>query len=629
MIQTSRNNRPSDDAAPKERASGRRRVLTIGAALLLFGVFMFVAMRLAAPHLVSSSLVRSAIASSIEEWAGNEVTIEEISQLRFWPEPEVTLTGVKISRDVGGTRETLIEVSEFSAGFSLLSALRGMPDFNGFRLERPRIRIQRERDGRLDWSNEGLLSEAVRAAVAGNATSKATGGAFDADIGSVTVVDGEITLVDQPSGTEFTAHDFDASIDWRTLSAPLSAEATFKMDERPVDLTLQMPTPLVLIGGAASELELSASLPGLEATLKGTASIAKGISSGAIELKVADMSLAATSLGLRVAGTERWQTASLSAQLTNTDEKLQFEDLDFEVNDIKGDGVLVLSKGQASKPLLSGTLALEHLELGDLLQGLSIEVGDRANVRLPSLTRWVDIDLRLSANTAAFSGFPIADLGASLSGRADSLKLVIGDTRFLGGTLSARLAGNGEGFDKGAKLAVTMDGVDLGALMTGLAANGLTLKGTGSARLDATLVGTGWKQNIDGMSGTLEVRSDSGELVGFDASGLRRLASDRAYFQLSAAGTDSFDYDTLDLAVRFSGGTAEVTKARIVGASDTLTLSGVVPYSREALALSGALTTGTGDGTGESAAPVLRFFIGGAWSDPVISPVQPARIPGQ
>lgn len=625
MIQTSRKNRLSDGAAPKRRVSGRRRVLTISATLLVVGISLFVAMRLAAPHLVSSSLVRSAIASSIAEWAGNEVAIEEISQLRFWPEPEVTLTGVKISRDVGGTRETLIEVPEFSAGFSLFSALRGMPDFNGFRLERPRVRIQRVPDGRLDWSDEGLLSEAVRAALAGNAASDKTSSVFNADIGSLTVVDGEITVVDQASGTEFVAHDLDASINWRTISSPLSGEASFKMDNRLVELSLQTPTPLLLIGGAESEVELAADVPGIAATLKGKVSLHGGISSGAIKLKVADMSLAAASLGLRVAGTERWQTAALTALLTNTDEEIQFEELDFEVNGIKGDGVLALSRGQAAKPLLSGTLALEHLELGDLLQSLSIEVGDRANVRLPGLTRWVDIDLRLSAKTAAFSGFPIADLGASLSGRADSLKLVIGDTRFLGGTLSARLAGNGEGFDKGAKLAVTMDRVDLEALMSGLGINGPTLKGTGSAKLDATLVGTGWKQNIEGMSGTLEVRSDSGELIGFDATGLRRLAADRAYFQLSAAGTGSFNYETLDLAVRFSAGTAEITKARIVGARETLTLSGVVPYSRQALALSGALATGTG----ESAAPVLSFFIGGAWSDPVISPVQPARTPGQ
>lgn len=624
MTQTSRNSQ-SDSAAPKRQASRRKRVVSLGLLLAACAAILFVALRLAAPHLISNSLVRSAIASSIADWAGHEVTIEDVSMLRFWPEPEVTLSGVRVSRNVDGVQETLIEVPEFSAGFSLLSALRGTPDFNGFRLNRPRIRIERKPDGRLDWSNEGLLSEAVRVALSQAPASSTSSEALNADIGSVAIVDGEITLVDQTSGTAVVASDLDASMDWRTLSAPLSGEATFNLNGRPVELSLQTPTPLLLIGGAESEIELAGTVPGFSGTLKGLASLGDGVSSGAVDLRVADMALATASLGLRVAGTERWQTASLKAQLTNADQELRFEDLVLTINDIQGDGILTLSRQAQSKPLLSGTLALDHLELGDLLQGLSIEVGDRANVRLPSVTRWVDIDMRLSAATAAFSGFPIADLGASLVGRGDSLKLVIGDTRFLGGTLSARLTGTGEGFHKGAEFAVAMDRVDLGALMSGLAINGPTLKGTGSVRLAASLVGTGWQRNIEAMSGTLEITADSGEIVGFDANGLRQLATDRAYFQLSAAGQKSFEYETLDTAVRFSDGTAEVTKGQITGERETLTLTGIVPYSRQALALSGKLAPNSG----ESATPPLRFFIGGAWSDPVISPIPPVPTPGQ
>jgi AsmA protein len=123
------------------------------------------------------------------------------------------------------------------------------------------------------------------------------------------------------------------------------------------------------------------------------------------------------------------------------------------------------------------------------------------------------------------------------------------------------------------------------------------------------------------MSGSLTISSDSGELANFDASGLRRLAADRAYFQLSAAGSGSFDYRTLDMAVRFADGSAEVERARIVGEDETLVLSGIIPYSRQALALTGELLDTEAE---QRTAPPLRFFIGGSWNDPVISP-----IPGQ
>lgn len=120
------------------------------------------------------------------------------------------------------------------------------------------------------------------------------------------------------------------------------------------------------------------------------------------------------------------------------------------------------------------------------------------------------------------------------------------------------------------------------------------------------------------MSGSLSISSDNGEISSFDAVGLRRLAADRAYFQLSAAGSGGFDYRTLDVAVRFSDGSAEVERARILGEEETLSLTGIIPYSRQALALTGELH---GADVEQPAELPLRFFIGGAWNDPVISPI--------
>ncbi len=128
------------------------------------------------------------------------------------------------------------------------------------------------------------------------------------------------------------------------------------------------------------------------------------------------------------------------------------------------------------------------------------------------------------------------------------------------------------------------------------------------------------------MSGELDIRADGGAIVGVNADGLRRLSRDNAYFQLRAAGAGEFDYRTLDMALRFSEGSAEVEKAVVVGETETLSLTGIIPYSRQALALTGELSTGSAEP--DETAP-LRFFIGGAWQDPVISPIPPVPATGQ
>ncbi len=608
--------RPSS-SWPRGRRGG---LIKLGLLLLALVITVSVTLRLSAPYLVSSSVVRSAIASSIAAWVGHEVSIDDVADIRFWPQPEITLTGIKISRNTAGQPEILGEIDRLSARFGLISALAGQPDFSAFRLERPRIRVSRGADGGLDWSDQGMLSDAVRAAVAGDPGLQ-TGQTFgDAEVGSVEIIDGEVRLTDVASGASFVARGIGANIDWSGLAAPLSGQGSFRLGDQAVTINLQTPTPLALIGGAASQVDLSATLAGMSAQVQGVVSLREASADNAeVSIRIADVPQTAAALNFRLAGTERWRSAALKARVTRAAEEWRFEDLDFEINDSRGDGIVTLKNRPGDRWQLASTLAIDHLELDDLLQALSINVGDRADVRLPGLTRWVDVDLRLSAATAAFGAFPLTDLGASLIGRGDKLNLVIADTRFLGGTISARLSGTGEGFDKGADVAVTMERIDLEGLMSRFSLDGgPSLKGVGSASFNAKLVGTGWQRNIEAMSGRLSIASDDGEVIGFSADGVRRLATDRAYFQLSAAGSESFAYQTLDVGVRFENGSAEVEKAEIVGETQTLDLAGIIPYSRRALALTGELSGNTPE---DRTLPPLSFFIGGAWNDPVISPI--------
>ncbi|MBC2771808.1 hypothetical protein H6M51_02980 [Rhizobium sp. AQ_MP] len=602
---------------PGGRAGGMiKLVLLLGACVLALSI----ALRVVAPHLVSSSVVRSAIASSITVWVGHEVSIDDVADIRFWPQPEITLTGITVTRVASGKTEQVGEIERLSARFGLISALLGRPDFSAFRLERPRLRVWRGTDGGLDWSDRGLLSDAVRAAVAESDGVPVGSATTLAEIGSVDIVDGEVALTDVATGATILVSHVNAVVDWQGLAAPLSGQGSFEIADKPVSFTLQTPTPLALIGGALSAVDLSATFAGVSAEVKGRVSLRQvSLQETEVDLRVADVAQTSAALGFRLAGTERWRTASLETTVTRAGDEWRFENVAFAANGSRGDGIVTLHSRPGDRPLLAGTLAMNHLQLDDLLQALSIKVGDRADVRLPSLTQWTDMDLRLSATTASFRDFPLTDLGASLVGRGDMLNLVIGDTRFLGGTISARMSGAGYGFDKGADVSVSMERVDLGTLTSKLVIDGgPTLSGLGSASFNAKLVGTGWQRNIEAMSGKLTIASDNGEILGFDVAGLRRLAADSAYFQLSAAGDESFEYRTLDIAVRFSEGSAEVEKAQIVGTNQALTLTGIIPYSRQALALTGQLSGNPG---GSPGLPPLRFFIGGAWSDPVISPV--------
>lgn len=615
MSRADRFSRQDDGTAFRLRRRRLLRLVLLSTVLLVLGS---IGLRLAAPYLISSSVMRAALASAVSRWTGNDVSIADVAEITFWPEPQVTLTGVTVTRGEGASRQILGEIDALSARFSFLSALRGQPEFNAFQFTRPKIRIERGADGRLDWSNEGLLSEAVRSVLPSPAGGQQIEADADAEVGSVNVVDGEVLLIDAASGRQFDIRGVDAEIEWPKLSAALSGKASFTYDALPVTLTLETGAPLLLIGGQNAIVDMSAALPGLRGKFAGEVNLRDGLTgTSSVELALEDISTVASLARVRVAGTESWKSASLKTRLLVAENEWRLEDLNFQVNDSRGDGFLAIRHIPGARPVLSGTLALGHLELEDLLQSLSIEIGDRADVRLPSLTRWLDFDLRLSAVTAALPPFELAAVAASVIGRGDELKLVIADSDFLGGSLSARISGSGDGFAGGANLALTISDARLGDLAKNLGIEGPIVTGTGSIDLNARLTGAGWRRNIETMSGTLRISANSGQLQGFDVEGVRRLALDRSYFQLSAAGSGSLDFKRFDMSARFAEGSAEIERCLFVGADQSLSLSGIVPYSRKALALIGQMSPSP------SAAPEsdLRFFIGGGFADPVISPI--------
>lgn len=610
--------RPSRQDDGEARRVKLRRLLKLIVVPIVVLVLGSIGLRLAAPHLVSSALVRSALASAVSRWTGHDVTIDGVSELTFWPAPQVTLTGITVSRDDGTSRQVLGEIQALSASFSLISALVGEPRFNAFEFVRPTIRLERGVDGGLDWSNEGRLSEAVRSVMPNGTDGQQIDADADADVGSVEVIDGSILLVDAASGRQFEARGVNAEVDWPRLSAALSGTATLVYKGVPVTLKLETGAPLLLIGGQDSFIKASSEIPGMAGKFAGVVNLRHGFAgSSDIELSLTDVPAVSALARMRVAGTESWKKASLKTRLIKAEDEWRLEDLSFAINDGKGQGFMALRRARDSRPILSGTLALDQLDLENLLQSLSIEIGDRADVRLPSLTRWLDFDLRLSAATATLAPFELADVGASLIGRGDQLKLVIADSEFLGGSLSARISGSGDGFSEGAELAVMIGGARLGDLAKGLALEGPVVTGTGTIDLNARLTGSGWRRNVETMSGTLRVSANEGQLQGFDADGIRRLALDRSYFQLSAAGAGKFDFERFDMSVRFADGSAEIERCNFVGSDQTLSFSGIIPYSRRALAMIGELSSPSAG----SVSSDVRFFTGGGFADPVISPI--------
>ena len=183
------------DRLPRPVRRGLRVVLlALLVVILLFGLF-----RAAAPFLVQTAVVRTGIERAIAQWTGHDVTIEGSPTIIFWPQPRIEVDRVTVSKASPDGVRLLSRTRKLSAEFSLYQALRGRAVFEDFRLIEPEIFVTRDEEGRLDWAEDGLLSEATRN-VAASGPQRVLDPMLDRRVGDIAVENGRIEIEDAKSG---------------------------------------------------------------------------------------------------------------------------------------------------------------------------------------------------------------------------------------------------------------------------------------------------------------------------------------------------------------------------------------------------------------------------------------------
>ncbi len=134
---------------------GRRHFLWPAA----IGIALAVGYNAALPLVISTTDVRPTMERMLDAWSGGKSRITGEPDIRFWPNPTLTLYGATIET-TDGTPRTLARIGSITASFSLLSALRGEPALEDIRLIEPVVTLERGADGTLNWSGRAGLRRA-------------------------------------------------------------------------------------------------------------------------------------------------------------------------------------------------------------------------------------------------------------------------------------------------------------------------------------------------------------------------------------------------------------------------------------------------------------------------------------
>lgn len=598
----------------------RRLLMTALSVLSLFALFQIVA-----PFLISSTAVREGMERAVAQWTGHNVTIEGQPDIRFWPEPRITLRDITIRKPTESGERVLGRVSRLSASFDLFEAVIGKPEFQDFRLTRPEIYVLRDASGRLDWANDGLLSRAVRDAKA-DGNGQALASDDDAQMGEVRITNGILEISDVSSGhvTHFSA--INGTLQWPWLSRRLEIIADAEFNGRRLSLDMSSTQPLLLLSGKSGNASGTIRSDLFHGRFDGVANLAvHGFLSGEADFTVPDLPALMDWASVRLAGAERLKSLSFNARLVTNDDFLRFENLSLGLNDAKATGILDLLLPSNRLPRLTGTLAFDRMDLSGILDAIAPSGMKDANGNV-DLHNGLELDLRLSAQQARLGPFQLSEAAISVMKTADQSRIDIADSDFETGRLTGRIATIKNEGAGGIALRLSVQSADFGNIVRELGLAGPLPIARGSLDLsldtDQPLTATAWR---DGK-GSIRLRTERGFLPGVNLAGVRQLATQKTYFPLSEAGSGNFEFDSIDISANLEGGSADILDGKVISGGETLSLSGVIPYASNSLALSASIepTTPTPNVT-----PFI-VFIGGSWPNPVIwaisqTPAKPAQ----
>lgn len=286
----------------------------------------------------------------------------------------------------------------------------------------------------------------------------------------------------------------------------------------------------------------------------------------------------------------------------------------------KLDGTLAV-RFDGERPLISGTLAADKLNLSDLFEPFmqartSSGEWNEDDIDLAHTTG-SSLDLRLSANTARIGRLRLDDMAASVLVRPGRIEASIGRADFNKGTLKGRLSLATLNGMLDFKSQGAFAGVDMA---TFLSAIGEPRWITGQVQGQFQLEGTG--QNVAGVirdaQGRSSVTVKDGELIGISLDdALRRVEKRPLLASLNwKGGRTPFDQAQAQIVVK--NGIGEVAESRLKAPALQTSVQGRVSLVDRTLNLRADVSSGTS--TAPDPAPALVFDVSGGWDSIVLAP---------
>lgn len=617
-------------------------------ATILLLAFIAGGILVALPSLVSTDLIRERLAQEISNWTGYSVEASQEPHISFFPTFTASMGNVTIRNPWATEGQPFMQAERIEVDLSLLSALMGKTEFTETKIIRPRFVLDEPIKSLADIGealarSDGRIGDVVReakAAIVANPAKPDMSTVSSQPFGRVRLEDAMVTFKRPINGAEEQISSISGVFDWPQTSgiASFQGKAIWHGEETEIDSSASK--ALLLLAGGSSPMQINLSSTPLTLSFNGSANIAKD--------RFFEGTLSLTSPSLR--RTLEWSrmaeiptapigSFTLDASVTSSSSRVKLDNLTATLNDNPAKGVIEITLNNAATgtPLgINGTLAFETLDLRSVFSGIMPLPDGSANSDAEINTAFLkqlNLDLRVSAQKATAGNVSLTKVAATAQVRNGRAIFDIGDATAFDGSVagSFQLADEPEAGTTGE---LRLNGTDVTsasiASLLGLGNRFELGKGTVSLVLKGPI--TRWSTALSSAKGTLSMRFGNGQIRSLDLNRLLSKAKTDRFFSLNEKTDAWLSLDRLELKANIMDGVAALETAQIQNKLGTFTFAGIVTLVSKSLALTGDFAAPIATPAPAEGAPAdapkpepmfnhTRFFIGGSWDNPFISPI--------
>lgn len=230
----------------------KRALKWLGIAVAVMVVLTIIA-ALVLPRLIDTPRVQALIASNAAQAVGRPVKFESLS-VSIFPLPSIELHKLEVAEDPQFGTAPFLTLDTGRVYLKLRPLLSGRVEFGDITLERPRIALIQNAEGRLNVASLAPPAESKTAAKPGRSSGGAAGGAAAAVVSRVKIDKGVITYVAHgkgPAETPYRVEDLNITVVGQ--GTQLGFKGAFVV--RPGDLMVNLAEGIVAVNGAKTLVE--------------------------------------------------------------------------------------------------------------------------------------------------------------------------------------------------------------------------------------------------------------------------------------------------------------------------------------------------------------------------------------